>query len=208
MYIAFEGIVGVGKSTQAKKLADYLKKMSLSKRVVLTREPGGDEIAESIRKLVQGTEFDIRMDPVCEAYLYAASRAQSLRSIVIPNLGRNHIVVSDRSLVTSLVYQGIMRNVGIRRVMSINLEATRNCLPDKVIYLGLDTETALSRTSDKAGDKWEKESVKFFDKARKGYLVVERYWRLQHWMNYKKCWINVDASGSIEEVFNRIVDAL
>ena len=84
MYIAFEGIVGTGKSTQSKKLYDFLKEQYPSKEVIWTREPGGTEIAQKIRECVQGTEYGEEMGPVCEAYLYAASRAQALRTVVKP----------------------------------------------------------------------------------------------------------------------------
>lgn len=85
-YIVFEGIVGCGKTTQSRILAEKLG-------AVWTKEPGGSEVADAIRKVVQGTKFDEEMDPVCEQYLYAASRAQSLRSVVKPLLDKGKIVV-------------------------------------------------------------------------------------------------------------------
>lgn len=86
MYIVFEGVVGTGKTTQSKRLAVYLQEMYPDKTVLRVREPGTGEIADAIRKLVQGTEFGEHMDPLCETYLYAASRAQVLMTKVIPVL--------------------------------------------------------------------------------------------------------------------------
>jgi len=94
-YIIFEGCHGTGKTTQSKKLFEFLKKKFPHKEIIWTREPGGGEITESIRKLVQGTKFSEEMDPHCEAYLYAASRAQSLRRIVKPVLEKNGISFSS-----------------------------------------------------------------------------------------------------------------
>lgn len=82
MYIIFEGIIGTGKTTQSKRLFEYLKEQYKDKEVIWTREPGGTEVSDEIRKVVQGTDFEEHMDPICEAYLYASSRAQSLRTVV------------------------------------------------------------------------------------------------------------------------------
>ena len=120
IYIVFEGIVGTGKSTQAKILYDFLKEKNKNREIILTKEPGGTEIADEIRKIAQATKFNEDMNPVCEAYLYAASRAQSLRKIVKPALEKGSIVISDRSFISSLAYQGAARKIGIEKVLEIN----------------------------------------------------------------------------------------
>ncbi len=205
MYIAFEGIVGVGKSTQAEMLATYLTEKYPKREVLLTREPGGDEIAEKIRVLVQGTNFNVDMKAVCEAYLYAAARAQSLRTIVQPCLRRGGIVIVDRSIATSLVYQGIMRGVGINKIMRINKEALAGCLPNYVLLLDMPVAAALPRVHDLAGDKWESKGSEFFRHARRGYRKVEIYWRLR---NYMSGWKTIDAQGTKDEVFELILTSL
>ncbi|KKU11155.1 MAG: Thymidylate kinase [Parcubacteria group bacterium GW2011_GWB1_46_8] len=86
MYIVFEGIVGTGKTTQSKRLFEYLKDRCLDKKIIWTREPGGTKISDAIRTIVQGTAFEENMEPICEICLYAASRAQSLRTVVKPVL--------------------------------------------------------------------------------------------------------------------------
>src|SRR3989338_5871436 len=116
-YIVLEGVVGCGKTTQAKKLYEHLKKNYPGREIILTREPGGSEIAERIRTLVQGTEFSEVMTPECEAYRYAASRAQTLRSIVSPTIQRGGTVISDRSFLSSMAFQGAARGLGTETVL-------------------------------------------------------------------------------------------
>lgn len=120
MYIVFEGIVGSGKSTQSKKLFEYLKEKYPDRNVIQVREPGSTIIAQEIRLLAQSRVFEEEMDSICEAYLYAASRAQSLRHLVRPTLESGGIVVADRSFISSLAYQGEARGIGLDRIMEIN----------------------------------------------------------------------------------------
>lgn len=188
-YIVFEGIVGCGKTTQSKILAEKLG-------AVWTKESGGTEIADAIRKVVQGTKFDEEMDPVCEQYLYAASRAQTLRKVVKPLLDKGKIVIADRSVFTSMTYQGFGRGLGIERVLKINEEAVGGVWPDLVIWLDTDLKTALARTKDSSGDKFENMDKSFFLKVRKGYAeVAERFPKLVK---------RVDGNGTIEAVEKRI----
>lgn len=105
MYIVFEGIVGSGKSTQSKKLVAYLQEKYLNTEILHVREPGSTPIAEDIRHLAQGREWDEIMHPLTNAYLYAAARAQTLHTVVRPALDRGAIVISDRSFLSSLAYQ-------------------------------------------------------------------------------------------------------
>lgn len=192
-YIAFEGIVGCGKTTQSRILAEKLG-------AVWTKEPGGDEISDAIRKVVQGTKFESEMDPVCEQYLYAASRAQTLRKVVKPILERGGTVVSDRSVFTSLAYQGFGRDLGIDKVLEINKEAVQDLWPDLVIFLDLDIDLALSRTKDQSGDKFESMDKEFFEKVRDGYLQIAKL--------YKDIFVIIDGSGSSEEVAEKIWQTL
>ncbi|KKS33018.1 MAG: Thymidylate kinase [Candidatus Amesbacteria bacterium GW2011_GWA2_42_12] len=188
-YIAFEGIVGCGKTTQSQILAEKLG-------AVWTKEPGGDEISDAIRKVVQGTVYAEEMDPVCEQYLYAASRAQILRKVIKPVLDKRGIVVADRSVFTSMTYQGFGRNLGIERVLKINKEAVGDVWPDLVIWLDTDLDTALARTRDASGDKFESMDKSFFEKVREGYVEVTK--------RFPKLVKKVDGNGSIEVVEKRI----
>ncbi len=198
-YIVFEGIVGSGKTTQSKLLYQWLKDKYPKKTVIWTREPGGSEVAESIRKVVQGTDFKELMDPVCEQYLYAASRAQTLRTVVRPVLESGGIVVADRSVFTSFTNQGFGRGMGLAKVLEINRAAVEDLWPDKVIYLSVPVKTGLSRTRDGGGDKFEKYGDDFYRKVVRGYRYVRKAYKQVE---------EVDGRGEIGEVQRRIRQVL
>jgi len=195
-YIVFEGVVGSGKSVQSQLLVQKLLQTFPNRIVTWTREPGGSEIAGEIRRVVQGMMFNEEMDPICEQYLYAASRAQTLRTVVGPILKRDGIVVADRSVFTSLAFQGYGRDLGIKTVLEINKAAMGNIWPDLVIFLDLNLDTALSRKKDKRGDKFEMMDKKFFAKVYRGYLDIAK--------KYKDIMRMVDGSGSVEKVSERV----
>lgn len=197
-YIIFEGCHGTGKTTQSKKLFKFLKKKFPSKEIIWTREPGGSEIAESIRKLVQGTKFSEEMDPYCEAYLYAASRAQTLRRAVKPILEKNGIVIQDNSFVTGMAYQGFARGLGFKTFLEINNTALDNIFPDAIIYLDLSLQISRARTLDKEGDKFENADIKFIKNVERGYKKISKM------PLFRDKWFTVKAEGEIEEVFYRI----
>ncbi len=198
-YIVFEGFVGTGKTTQSKKLTEFLKRKFPHKEVIWTFEPGGTEIANAIRKVVQGTSFSEDMEPVCEAYLYAAARAQSLRKLTKPVLEKGGIVIGDRSFLTSLAYQGFGRGLKWEKVLEINRSALEGIEPDLIIYLDLPFRTGLARTFDKEGDKFESEELKFFEKVSRGYKKLSRL------PIFSKKWLTVRAIGEIEGVFHKVL---
>jgi dTMP kinase len=202
MYIVFEWIVGTGKSTQSKKLVQYLQTAYPHKEIVHVREPWGTSIAEAIRTLAQGTEFAEEMNPICEAYLYAAARAQLLYTVVKPALDRGAVVIADRSVVSSLAYQGYARDVGVDKVWDINRQAIISCLPSIIFYLEGDIEHALARTFDAHGDKFEKMGLAFFQKVAEGYQKVSGIHIFAHARQ------KIDAKGSVDDVFARIVEKL
>lgn len=202
LYIVFEGVVGTGKTTQSRKLEQYLSNLYPDRRVIWTREPGGTEIAESIRKLVQATEFSEEMEPICEAYLYATSRAQALRKIVQPVLSEGGIVIADRNFLSSLAYQGGGRELGIDTIFTINKFALGNIFPDLIIYLDINPEKGLRRTFDEVGDKFEKENLQFYQK------IVDTYQEIAKLEQFKDIWFNINAEGSIDKVFNRIINKI
>lgn len=198
-YVIFEGCHGTGKTTQSKKLVEFLQKKFPAKEVIWTREPGGSEIAESIRKLVQGTNFSEEMDYICEAYLYAASRAHTLRKIVKPVLNKSGIVIQDNSVITGLAYQGVARKLGFETLLEINRFALGDILPDLVIHMSLDLQKTRERTSDTQGDKFERLGIEFDRKVEAGYKKASKL------PMFKGKWINVNAEGDISDVFNKIL---
>lgn len=198
-YIIFEGCHGTGKTTQSKKLVEFLKRKFPNKEVIWTREPGGSEIAEIIRKVVQGSHFSEEMDPCCEAYLYAASRAQTLRRVVGPVLDKGGIVIQDNSFITGMAYQALTRGLGMDTYMAINKVALNNFLPDIVIHLDLSLQISTTRTFDEDGDRFERFGIEFDKKVERGYKKISRL------PMFRGKWVTVDAEGSISDVFNKIL---
>jgi len=210
VYVVFEGPFRSGKTTQSKKVKAYLEKKFPDREIIWTREPGAlDEnenvqsyIAEAIRNVVQGTEFKEQMEPECEASLYAASRAQTLRQVVSPALKRGAIVISDRSYLSSCAFQGGGKGLGIEKIYEINKNAIGKIVPDYIIYIDISYEEALQRQSDAEGDKHEKEGPEFVKAVRDTYIKLSKRPEL------KDKWITIDGSGTIEEVFSKVKKAV
>jgi len=201
MYIVFEGIPGSGKTTQSKLLTKYLQEKSPNKQVVWTREPGGSEIADDIRQVAQVNSYKEEMDPICEAYLYASSRAQTINTIIKPNIKQGNIIISDRSFITSLVFQGYFRKLGFNTILEINKVAIGLTIPDIVIYINSDPETCYNREKDLSGDKFERLNLDFYKTVYNGYNKIKTLPEI------KKCkWININGNQNIEQVSKSIVN--
>ena len=163
MFITFEGLDGSGKSTQAELLRSRLDADGLE--VISTREPGGTELGEKIRDLVlHGGE----VTPWAEALLYAAARAQHVEIVIRPALERGASVICDRYLDSSVAYQGVGRELGLDRVLDLNLAAVGGLLPDRTFLLALDVAEIGSRL-DREHDRLERESEAFHTRAAAGY---------------------------------------
>ena len=163
MFITFEGLDGSGKSTQAELLRSRLDADGLE--VISTREPGGTELGEKIRDLVlHGGD----VTPWAEALLYAAARAQHVDVVIRPALERGASVICDRYLDSSVAYQGVGRELGLDRVLDLNLAAVGGLLPDRTFLLALDVAEIGSRL-DREHDRLERESEAFHARAVAGY---------------------------------------
>ena len=143
-YIAFEGIEGAGKSTVVGALADVLE--SAGREVVTTREPGGTEVGESIRSILLDPALTVA--PWAEAMLFAASRAQLAREVIRPALERGAWVLSDRTVYSSLAYQGGGRGLGVDLVRTVTEAGLDGVWPDEVVLLDLEASTGLDRQRD------------------------------------------------------------
>ncbi len=172
LFISFEGSEGCGKSTQIQHLAARLG--GLGKSVLLTREPGGTEIGEQLRELLQFSQAGHAMCAETELLLFTASRAQLVREKVLPALAAGTIVVADRFLDSTTVYQGVARRLAPPQVAAINRFAVGDCLPDITFILDLDPAVARTRLAARAGspDRMESQSAAFFDAVRAGYLAL------------------------------------
>ncbi len=172
LFISFEGSEGCGKSTQIQRLAARLD--GLGKSVLLTREPGGTEIGEQLRHLLQFSPAGHAMCAETELLLFTASRAQLVREKILPALAAGTIVVADRFLDSTTVYQGVARRLAPAQVHAINRFAVGDCLPDLTFILDLDPVTARARLTGRPGapDRMESQPAAFFDAVRAGYLAL------------------------------------
>ncbi len=175
--ISFEGSEGSGKSTQIARLAEHLQK--IGREVVATREPGGTEIGEQIRNIIVHNSRGDEMCPETELLLFTAARAQVVREVIAPALTRGAIVLSDRFLDSSTVYQGIARNLAPGPVNEINRFAVGNVMPDLTVVIDVPTEIGLQRIRQRASDlpdRMERENITFYNKVREGYLLLAQQW--------------------------------
>lgn len=199
-FITFEGGEGSGKTTIAKMVKEQLSKEGY--HVVLTREPGGVEIAEEIRNIIHDVK-NTNMDKKTEALLYAASRRQHLVEKVIPALKEDCIVICDRYIDSSLVYQGIARGIGIEEIYQMNLFATENILPIRTLFFDIKPEDGLKRVyenKDREVNRLDLETLDFHQKVYDGYLKLCD--------KYPDRIIKVDASQNIEGVFNQVIEKI
>lgn len=168
--LSFEGSEGCGKSTQISLLRTRLE--ALGQRVEVLREPGGTELGESIRHLLQHAKEGERMTPETELLLFAASRAQLVREKIRPLLQAGVFVILDRFLDSTTVYQGHARGLPTESVQAINRFAIGGTLPQLTIVLDLDTTAAWQRIhqTGRELDRMENQPTAFFEKVRQGYL--------------------------------------
>lgn len=194
MFIVIEGMDGSGKSTQIALLKEKL--LAAEKKIRITREPGGTPIGEMLREIVLSPE-NKEMAAETEALLYAASRAQHVSEVINPSLARGEIVISDRYVVSSYVYQGIARNLGMDAVKQINDFAIKGRMPDLTIFLFVGENTALQRKiRQKELDRLESESDSFHQRVNNGFRKVAE--------EYKFPKLIIQADGSPEEVHDQI----
>ncbi|MCT8136349.1 dTMP kinase [Anaerobacillus sp. CMMVII] len=171
-FISFEGGEGAGKTTVIEALARFLKEEGYN--FITTREPGGIQIAESIREIILDTKHTA-MDGRTEALLYAAARRQHLVERIIPSLQAGKVVLCDRFLDSSLVYQGMARNIGLDEVLVINNFAIENCMPKLTFYFDIEPEKGLARIAknkDREINRLDKENLDFHYNVRNGYLKL------------------------------------
>lgn len=191
VFIAFEGPDGSGKTTMVRMIAEYFRQENIA--FIETREPGGTKIGEDIRQILLDNR-NKNMIPETEALLYAAARGQHLREKILPAVEEGKVVLCDRFILSSLAYQGVGRNLGIKEVMMINDFAIKGIRPDLTLFFHVDPATTLLRkTRKKGGDRLEREGKAFHRRVYDGYMeLVKTYGN-----NIKI----VDASKSKEEVF-------
>lgn len=203
LLITFEGPDGSGKTTVALKITEWLQK-TIDKRgqarVFYTREPGGKNnvIAEDIRNILLN-KIEYNITPMVETLLFAASRAQHVHDFIEPHLLKNHIVLCDRFVHSSIVYQGIGRNIGIDTIKTINNFATNGIEPDITFVLMLKPTIGLKRIMcnvNREQNRLDKEKLALHNLVYEGYKKLIK--------KYPKKMIPIDANQPIDKVLNNI----
>lgn len=196
LFIALEGVEGAGKGTQIRLAEEYIRSLGLD--VLVTREPGGTELGEQIRLLLLDPKTG-KLDARAEALLFAASRAQTVTSVIRPALADGKIVLSDRYVDSSLAYQGWARGLGEQDVLTLNVWATQGLFPDLVILLHVEPELGLLRSTE-APDRMEMEGQDFHAKVSDAYLKIAE--------EHPERFVVVDADKPPAEVFVGVKEAL
>lgn len=200
IFVTIEGPEGAGKTTIINMLMDKLKSENFP--VICTREPGGIDIAEQIRKVILDKN-NTAMDARTEALLYAAARRQHLVEKVLPALEKGYIVLCDRFIDSSLAYQGHARGLGIEEVYTINKFAIEDRMPDVTFYFDIAPEIGLKRIYENKGreiNRLDLENLDFHQKVREGYHQLTRM--------YSDRIIEIDASEPIKVVFEKALGIL
>jgi len=196
LFISFEGIDGVGKSTQADLLETWLT--GQGKTVVRTLEPGGTDVGIEIRKILLHHRGDLA--PRAEAALFAADRAHHVASKIRPALERGEIVITDRYFDSSVAYQGAGRELSQKEVRDLSIWAVGGLLPDLTVLLDLPADVARKRRngSGTEPDRLESEKIEFFERARQAYLDLAKA--------EPNRFLVIDASATVEQMQAQIVD--
>lgn len=171
-FITFEGSEGSGKSTQANRLAARLQRCGVPS--ILTREPGGTPIGETIRELLQFAPHNSMMTPETELLLFVASRSQLVREVIGPALERGMCVIADRFFDSTTVYQGAARKLDRQIIECLNNFAVGDCVPDITFVLDVDGATAESRMQHalRKADRMEQQPAEFYERVRQGYYQL------------------------------------
>jgi dTMP kinase len=192
-FIAFEGGEGTGKSTQSKLLKKWLE--DRGETVVLSREPGGTDLGQGLRKILLGHETG-EISPRAEALLYAADRAHHVYSVIRPALAKGEVVISDRYFDSSIAYQGAGRVLSPGEVARISRWATESLFPTLTIVIDLSAEIGIGRL--KSHDRLEAEPLAFHERVRQEFLQIARL--------DPERYLVVDGTQSIDEIHNEIIN--
>ena len=190
LFITLEGVEGAGKSSNIPFITGLLEKTG--KAVVVTREPGGTKLGESIRNLLLDPNPEIKIHPESELLLMFAARAQHFHEVILPALKSGKTVLCDRFTDASFAYQGAGRGIPIGKIAQLQAWLQGDLRPDLTLIFDIDVEAGLRRANDRSNpDRFEKEKIDFFQRVRDYYLQ-----RAPQRERYKI----IDASGNIASV--------
>ena len=194
-FITFEGSEGCGKTTQVQKLAERLARSGVTHLV--TREPGGTPIGETIRELLQFAPHNSSMTPETELFLFEASRSQLVREIIKPALERGMCVIADRFFDSTTVYQGAARTLDRELIERLNTFVAGDCIPDVTFVLDVDAATAKSRMQGpRKTDRMEQQPAEFYAYVREGYRALAK--------REPSRVVLIDGSRTADEIENEI----
>ncbi len=198
-FITIEGCDGVGKTFQTRLFKEYCQQNGID-HIVFTREPGGSDIAEQIRRIILDAK-NSQMDDLCEAFLYASARIQHLHDIVKPALEQGKVVFCDRFVHSSYVYQGLGRNLGLQKIVDLNAIAVGEYMPEFTIFLDLSPQKAFERKGGAdVTDRMENVVFSFHQQVYDGYkqLIAQN----------PELFEVIDASGTVEETQQKLREVL
>lgn len=164
LYIALEGLEGCGKSTHTTRLGEHLG-------AVITREPGGTRIGAMLRAILADPD-NTDLSSRTEALLMAADRAQHMAEVIAPALARGQHVVSDRSVYSTLAYQGYGRQLDVAELLNISTWALADRLPDIVVFISVPTDILNERLAKRNLDRFEREGAEFFARINNGFTEL------------------------------------
>lgn len=195
-FISFEGVEGCGKSTQAKKLYDYFLKNSQG--AILTREPGGTNLAEKIRELLLSDDFG-RICSKTEILLNYAARKDHIKKLIQPSLDLKKKVISDRFFDSTFAYQGFGRNVNLDLIKQIHDPILKNFAPDITFLIDIDLDIALNRVKSRGNrNKFDLMELEFHKKIKEGFLEIAKN-------NPGRIKV-IDGNRDIEEIHQEILN--
>jgi len=198
MFITFEGIDGAGKTTQINNLANFLKENGIE--FVLTREPGGCEISETIRNLILDVKSDL--GAIGELFLYFAARAEHVRQVIKPALESGKWVICDRFADSTFAYQGAGRGLDVEKMKAINSFAAEGISPDLTVLLDISVDSSIERRKKqgKTADRLEQNDKIFFENVRNHFLQLAQ--------NEPTRFLVIDATNTENEIYEKIIAKL
>jgi dTMP kinase len=195
MFISFEGIDGSGKSTQIALLKNYLEQSG--KKVLLVREPGGNDLSERIRNLLLDKSLSIT--PKAELLLFEAARTNLVQTIIRPALNSGTIVLADRFVDSTIAYQGYGRKLSLSDIHYLNHFATDGILPNITFYLQISIPLSISRMGDKPIDRMEANDIAFKQNVKEGFEALAK--------SNPERFVVIDGKQDIQQIHTDIVAA-
>jgi dTMP kinase len=198
-FIVFEGGDACGKTTQSKALFDYLASQNYD--VMHTREPGGTEFGEKLREIILNKK--ITLDIFSEVLLHSASRNEHVRSVIKPALEQGKIVICDRFIDSTLVYQGLMGGVGFERIISIHETSMGKFYPDVVFVMEAETAEIKARISQRSAgvaDRYESVEIDAMVKRSKSFRLLPNF-------GYERIFLN-SSLNSVNEINKQILELI